>query len=124
MGTVEATKVVPLDKAVAPGYRFCFIMHDVDMISLSDALPYNCPKEDEGGPRHLSVYTVSHRNKCLYKELFGGVAALSYQHMVATNGYSNLYYGWGGEDDDISARVRMGSVLKIMRPRLCSGPCR
>jgi LysM repeat protein len=124
VGTVEATKVVPLDKAVAPGYRFCFIMHDVDMISLSDALPYNCPKEDEGGPRHLSVYTVSHRNKCLYKELFGGVAALSYQHMVATNGYSNLYYGWGGEDDDMSARVRMGAGLKIMRPRLCSGPCR
>ena len=57
-------------------------MHDVDMLSLSDGLPYNCPKEDEGGPRHLSVYTVSHRKKCLYKELFGGVAALATNNLL------------------------------------------
>jgi hypothetical protein len=124
VGAHVATKVVPLEKAVAPGYNFCFVMHDVDMVSMSDAMPYGCPKDDEPGPRHLSVYTVSHRNKCLYKELFGGVASMSYQHMINVNGYSNLYFGWGGEDDDMSSRVRVGAGMKIMRPKACSGPCR
>ena len=124
VGAVEAASVVPLKKAVGKGYRFCFVMHDVDMLSLSDGLPYNCPKEDEGGPRHLSVYTVSHRKKCLYKELFGGVAALSYQQFTNVNGYSNKYFGWGGEDDDMSSRIRIGAGMKIIRPKACSGPCR
>ena len=124
VGAVEASRVVPFDKSIAKGYRFCFIMHDVDMLSLSDGLPYNCPKENEGGPRHLSVYTVSHKNKCLYKELFGGVAALSYEQFLNVNGYSNKYFGWGGEDDDMSSRIRIGAGMKIVRPRACSGPCR
>ena len=47
MGAVEAASVVPLlNKAVAKGYRFCFVMHSVDMLSLSDGLPYNCPKKE------------------------------------------------------------------------------
>jgi beta-1,4-galactosyltransferase 1 len=35
-----------------------------------------------------------------YYKFFGGAIALSTENMRAMNGFSNLYYGWGGEDDD------------------------
>ena len=49
-----------------------------------------------------------------YADLFGGVASLSRRHMELVNGFSNEYWGWGGEDDDMSSRVR-NSGLKISR---------
>ena len=39
-----------------------------------------------------------------YKEIFGGVSALTPYQFEAVNGYSNEYWGWGGEDDDLYQR--------------------
>lgn len=39
-----------------------------------------------------------------YETIFGGVSALKKDHMKQINGYSNLYFGWGGEDDDFRER--------------------
>ena len=39
-----------------------------------------------------------------YKNYVGGVLAMTKAHFIAVNGYSNLYFGWGGEDDDMSRR--------------------
>jgi len=41
-----------------------------------------------------------------FQYIFGGVSALSSDHMRAVNGYSNQFWGWGGEDDDMSLRLR------------------
>ena len=35
-----------------------------------------------------------------YDGFFGGAIALSGEQMRAINGFSNSFYGWGGEDDD------------------------
>ena len=40
-----------------------------------------------------------------YASLVGGALALRTEHFLQVNGYSNLYWGWGGEDDDMSNRL-------------------
>ena len=45
----------------------------------------------------------------MYRNLVGGVLALTPHQMVSVNGYSNLYWGWGMEDDDMS--LRYGNVF-------------
>ncbi len=39
-----------------------------------------------------------------YYELVGGVFSINVHHFLLVNGYSNLYWGWGGEDDDMGYR--------------------
>ena len=51
-----------------------------------------------------------------YGNYFGGVSALSRQDFEAINGFSNKYFGWGGEDDDIEYRylcMRCQFLFKI-----------
>jgi predicted glycosyltransferase involved in capsule biosynthesis len=42
----------------------------------------------------------------LYNTLFGGVTSMSRKHFESVNGYSNQFWGWGGEDDDMWNRIR------------------
>jgi len=39
-----------------------------------------------------------------FKSFLGGVSALTSTQFELVNGYSNKFYGWGGEDDDILNR--------------------
>lgn len=36
----------------------------------------------------------------------GGVIAATFEQLVQVNGWSNLFYGWGGEDDEFGGRTR------------------
>ena len=40
-----------------------------------------------------------------YKAIFGGAVALSREQFIKMNGFSNIFFGWGGEDDDMSSRL-------------------
>ncbi|KAJ6215519.1 hypothetical protein RDWZM_010019 [Blomia tropicalis] len=80
----------------------CYIFHDVDLIPEDDRNLYTCPKQ----PRHMSVAVDKFRYRLPYKDLFGGVSALTREQFLTVNGFSNEFWGWGGEDDDMSNRVR------------------
>ena len=39
-----------------------------------------------------------------YNNIFGGTGAFTREHFEKINGFSNSYWGWGGEDDDLYKR--------------------
>ncbi|KAL0281041.1 UNVERIFIED_CONTAM: hypothetical protein PYX00_002156 [Menopon gallinae] len=89
----------------------CFIFHDVDLIPENDQNMYSCPQM----PRHLSVAVNELKYMLPYPELVGGVLAIRPEHYFKVNGYSNFFWGWGGEDDDMAYRLSQ-SGLFITRP--------
>uniref|UniRef100_A0A8C3X7I7 Beta-1,4-galactosyltransferase n=1 Tax=Catagonus wagneri TaxID=51154 RepID=A0A8C3X7I7_9CETA len=89
----------------------CFIFHDVDLVPENDWNIYRC--EDQ--PRHLVVGRNSTGYRLRYSGYFGGVTALSREQFFKVNGFSNNYWGWGGEDDDLRLRVELHR-MKIIRP--------
>ena len=38
---------------------------------------------------------------------FGGVCAIRPEHFKVVNGFSNVYFGWGKEDNDLSYRLKV-----------------
>lgn len=78
----------------------CVIFHDVDLLPLVEYNIYACTDK----PRHLSASIDSWRFNLKYEKAFGGAIALLTEHFTKCNGFSNLYFGWGGEDDDFIER--------------------
>lgn len=100
---IEALKIDPLIE--------CFIFHDVDLIPEDDRIMYTCPPR----PRHLSV-AIDRFNYILpYSYLVGGVFVISTKIYKKINGYSNMYWGWGGEDDDMHGRLKEHK-FDVIRP--------
>ncbi|XP_018495191.1 beta-1,4-galactosyltransferase 2-like [Galendromus occidentalis] len=89
----------------------CLVFHDVDLIPEDDRNLYSCPTL----PRHMSVAVDKFNYTLPYVQLVGGVFSVSVRDFVQLNGYSNLYWGWGGEDDDMAHRIKH-KKLKIVRP--------
>ncbi|KAE9555188.1 hypothetical protein FO519_001612 [Halicephalobus sp. NKZ332] len=88
----------------------CFIFHDVDLLPEDDRNLYTCPEQ----PRHMSVAIDKFKYQLPYNSIFGGISAMTRQQVEKINGFSNDYWGWGGEDDDLSSRVSVNGY-KIMR---------
>ncbi|KAI0240674.1 Beta-1,4-galactosyltransferase 3 [Lamellibrachia satsuma] len=93
------------------GHWDCIVFHDVDMIPQNDRNIYECTRQ----PRHLSPGLDEMRFTLLYWGLVGGALALTPAQVVHTNGYSNMYWGWGGEDDDMFTRIE-GAGYVVTRP--------
>lgn len=90
----------------------CFIFHDVDLLPENDYNMYNCPEN----PRHMSVAVDRMGYKLPYVKIFGGVAAMTTEQFYAVNGYSNRYFGWGGEDDDMFNRINATNLTMTRYP--------
>ncbi|CAI5440832.1 unnamed protein product [Caenorhabditis angaria] len=89
----------------------CVVFHDVDMFPQNDKNPYSCPP----GPRHLGAFVSNLGYQLWYKEIVGGVLAVSIADYKAVNGYSNQFWAWGGEDDDMGSRI-LSMNYTIERP--------
>lgn len=94
----------------------CVVFHDVDMFPQDDRNPYTCPPT----PRHLGAFVSNLGYQLWYKEIVGGALAISMNDFRFVNGYSNMYWAWGGEDDDMGARI-LSLNLTIERPNPTTG---
>lgn len=75
---------------------YCF--HDVDM------LPEICDYSFPNFPTHLAAEAQQFGYKLPYDGYFGGVTLFDKSSFEKINGFSNNYWGWGAEDDDIRFR--------------------
>ncbi|VDK46972.1 unnamed protein product [Taenia asiatica] len=83
------------------GYA-CIAFHDVDKIPISMKTPYHCLFR----PHQLLRYVHYKKGgKRMYRNTLGGITLFRREHLEAMNGASNLFEGWGGEDDDLYKRV-------------------
>eukprot|EP00795_Rhopilema_esculentum_P015733 gene15733-7028_t len=87
----------------------CFIFHDVDLIPEDDRNFYGCHLS----PAHMSVAVDKFKYELIYQTLFGGVVMFTKSDFEKVNGFSNAFWGWGAEDDNLYQRLgQNGLVMK------------
>ncbi|KAI9562683.1 hypothetical protein GHT06_010137 [Daphnia sinensis] len=90
----------------------CVILHDVDMLPEHDGNPYTCP--EDGKPRQMA-FSVDHWNNynSVSWNFLGAVTAMSANDFQRINGYSNAFWGWGGEDDQLFQRTKSQNLTVV-----------
>jgi predicted glycosyltransferase involved in capsule biosynthesis len=92
------------------------ILHDVDLIPENDGNFYSC---ESIHPKHTTIRVrpvlSKQRYTRFYEFLIGGVLLLTIDMYKKVNGFSNSYWGWGGEDDDLSLRL-IERQMCVVRP--------
>ncbi|XP_033736202.1 beta-1,4-galactosyltransferase 2-like [Pecten maximus] len=104
VGFVEASKIADYD---------CFIFNDVDSIFEDDRNIFRCGRDNS--VRHLVTGVDVFDYKLKYSILVGGIIAFTPAQFRKVNGYSNFYFDWGAEDDDIYYRTERENMV-IERP--------
>ena len=107
-------------------------MHDVDLLPLNPALDYSYPKN---GPFHVAAPDL--HPKYHYKTFVGGILILTAEQfekvyavyvgsagilircaLFQCNGLSNLFWGWGREDDEFYRRmIEAGYTVCVLERR-------
>ncbi len=105
-------------KNIAAEYAFkdeCdyIAFHDVDMIPHEEC-DYTYPDKT---PIHIATKLSKYHYGLGYDQYFGGVVLFNKEQLEKTNGYSNEYWDWGQEDDDLFWRCYFegyttGEILK------------
>lgn len=89
---------------------FCF--HDIDM------LPIEANYLQVNSPTHIATRVQQFNYSLPYHEYFGGVTLFDKQSFKKINGYSNEFWGWGAEDDDLRNRCA-NETIQLSR-RICT----
>uniref|UniRef100_A0A0N8BQ41 Beta-1,4-N-acetylgalactosaminyltransferase n=1 Tax=Daphnia magna TaxID=35525 RepID=A0A0N8BQ41_9CRUS len=90
-------------EALKQGSFQCFIFHDIDLLPEDDRNPYTCP--ENGRPRQMAYSIDIYDYRPTPKQHLGGVSAFTVTDFQLINGFSNVFWGWGSEDDDLYRRV-------------------
>lgn len=97
-----ATKNIAAKHAFEDGCDY-IVWHDIDMIPEKGA-DYSYP---EKYPIHLATRISQMDYQLKYHEYFGGAVLFTKEQVEKTNGYSNDYWDWGMEDDDLFYRCHL-----------------
>ncbi|XP_065053760.1 beta-1,4-galactosyltransferase 5-like [Rhopilema esculentum] len=91
----------------------CYIFHDVDLLLENDKNYHGCA----ASPVHLAPAVNTLNYRLFAPGHFGGIELFTREHYEKINGFTNMFWGWGAEDDDLYLRVD-AKGLKIIRPPL------
>ena len=91
-----ATKNVAAKHAFEDGCDY-IVWHDIDMIP-EEGCDYSFPEKT---PIHIATNISQMNYELKYQEYFGGAVLFNKEQVERTNGYSNEYWDWGMEDDDL-----------------------
>lgn len=100
-------KNIAADIAFKDGCDY-IVWHDIDMIPEDDSCDYSYNSDF---PQHLAVRISQTDYKLKYEEYFGGAILFTKEQVEKTNGYSNDYWGWGMEDDDLFWRCYVNNLV-------------
>ena len=99
-----ATKNIAAEWAFKEGCDY-IVWHDIDMIpEEGGGADYSYPKD---APRHIATQISQMGYELKYEEYFGGAVLFTKEQVERTNGYSNDYWDWGMEDDDLFWRCNL-----------------
>ncbi|MCL4131884.1 UNVERIFIED_CONTAM: hypothetical protein GTU68_054167 [Idotea baltica] len=104
VGFVESKDDGPFD---------CLIFHDIDLLPEDDRHMYHCSVM----PRHLGVTSSKYKYRFFYYNYFGGVCSMTEEQFMMVNGWSNRYWGWGMEDDDLRERIEFNELVIWRYPK-------
>ena len=79
------------------------VFHDVDMIPIDVDYSYS------DIPLHLAT-KFENNDREIFDSYFGGVTMFTIEDFKTINGYSNKYWGWGFEDDDLLLRCKKHNI--------------
>ncbi|KAF7267943.1 hypothetical protein GWI33_018887 [Rhynchophorus ferrugineus] len=96
--TVEQNNTLPFNRAEMMNYGA--------KIAIESNI-YGCSHR----PRHMSSSLDTFRYNLPYLTLFGGAISILTSHFKKVNGMSNLFFGWGGEDDNFYNRLESHQIL-------------
>ena len=85
-------------------------LQDIDLLPINPNISY---RYHEAGPLHLTspeLHPLYH-----YEKFFGGIVLMTNHHYNKVNGFSNIFWGWGREDDEFYLRVKEAG-LQVYRP--------
>lgn len=91
-----AMKNIAAEHALKDGCDYV-AWHDVDMLPFEGS-DYSYPEDT---PIHIATQLSKYNYGMNYDQYFGGVVLFNKDHIEKTNGYSNDYWDWGMEDDDL-----------------------
>ena len=107
-----------LQTSNAAGAFNALCLHDVDLLPDARLGPwYACWHKSM--PVHIA--DVWDRYASLGNVYVGGVLNMPLESFQACNGFPNVFWGWGGEDDALSTRMRAKGVEVIKLPDTLAG---
>lgn len=90
----------------------CFIFNDVNKIPANLNNIYACSQV----PRHMAVLVSVFKYSLPYETYFDGAVSFLPEHFEKINGFSNRFFGWGGDDEDLYNRVIHHGIEPIRFP--------
>lgn len=98
---------IGIDIALKNGSYDCIVTHDVDMMPSPNVDYTHCTRF-----HRVCRYECTNLGT-VYPTYAGGVIKGSRYAWKRVNGYTNLAFGWGGEDDILYERIRQSRLLPI-----------